>query len=113
MRATLEDNKLYDPILKKGVKGGVHIQALSGAVTLDRDMAYLAFIDPNGATRVVTLPDPEVGLMWFVLNTADAAEDLTIKNAAATTLGTISQNEGALIVSDGVNWYVTMVGTTT
>lgn len=113
MRGTFEDTKNYDPWLMKGVKGGVHIQTLTGATTLDRDMGFLAFLDPGGATRVVTLPTAELGLMFFIINTADAAEDLTIKNAAATTLGTISQNEGALIVCDGTNWYVTMVGTTT
>lgn len=112
-RHLLEDNKLFDPIIVKGLKLGVHIQTLTGATTLDRDMAVAAFLDPGGATRVVTLPAAEYGLIWLMVNTADAAEDLTIKNAAAATLGTISQNEAAVVISDGTNWYVTLVGTST
>lgn len=111
-RVTLEDNELFDPRLMKGVKGGVHIETLAGAKTIDRDMAFMAFIDPGGATRVVTLPAAERGLAWLIVNTADAIEDLTINNPAAATRGTISQNECAWVFSDGTAWYVGVMTTT-
>lgn len=112
-RINLEDVLITDPTLVKGIKGSVHIQALGGAATLDRDMGFLAFIDPNGATRIITLPAAERGLMFWITNTADAAEDLTVNDPVGpTTRGTISQNEGALVYSDGTRWYV-CVGTTT
>lgn len=112
-RVNLEDSIADDLVIRKGLKGGVHVQALGGAATVDRDMPFMAFIDPNGATRVLTLPAAERGLIWLITNTADAAEDLTISDPVGpTTRGTISQNEGALVYSDGVRWYVA-VGTTT
>lgn len=112
-RVNLEDVKMYDPIIVKGVKGGVHIQTTAVDFTVDRDQAFLAFITLTGAGKNMTLPAAEAGLMFFVQNTSASALDITVKNPAAATIGTISQGEGALIVSDGTNWYVTMVGTST
>jgi len=112
-RNNIEDAKLYGPVFENKVKGGVHIQTLAAALTLDVDTPFMVFLDPGGATRVVTLPTAEKGLMWLVTNTADAVEDLTINNPAAATVGTISQNEAAMVYSDGTNWYCRMVGTTT
>lgn len=112
-RLNLEDNLIYDPTLVKGVKGGVTIMTAAGAFTLDRDSGYMTFIDPGGATRVMTLPAAEKGLCFLITNTADAAEDITVSDPLGpTTRGTISQNEAALVFSDGVRWYVA-VGTTT
>ena len=41
-----------------------------------------------------------------VVNAADAAEDITVQSSAAATIGTISQNEWAIITCDGVAWAV-------
>lgn len=112
-RMNLEDSKLYDPILVKGVKGDVHSETKAAAWTLDRDAAFLQFYTLTGSTRIMTLPAVERGLMFYVFNTSASALDITVNNAAASTVGTISQNEGALIVSDGVIWIVSMVGTST
>ena len=112
-RVNLEDVKLYDPVVVKGLKGGVHIETKGADWTVDRDQGFLAFITLTGAGRNMTLPTAEAGLMFFVQNTSASALDITVKNPAATTIGTISQNEGALIISDGTNWYVTLVGTST
>jgi hypothetical protein len=112
-RLNLEDNLVYDPTLVKGIKGGVATMVATGAFTLDRDTGFLTFIDPGGATRVMTLPAAEKGLMFWITNTADAAEDITVSDPLGpATRGTISQNEAGLVYSDGVRWYVA-VGTTT
>ncbi len=111
-RMNLEDVRVWDPILEKGVKGGVMIQTLAGTMALDRDSPHICAIDPGGATRVVTLPTNEKGLWWIIINTADAAEDLTINDPAATTRGTISQNEIAIVVMDGTRSYVGTMTTT-
>lgn len=116
MRNTIDGVEMYDSMIVKGLKGGRHVQTLTGAVTFDSDMSLVAFIDPGGATRVVTLPDPtsaaEKDTIRIVVNTADAAEDLTINDPAATTRGTISQNEFAIILCDGVRHYVGVMTTT-
>lgn len=111
-RLNLEDARLDDPVLNKGVKGGVHIQTLAGALTIDRDSSHIMVLDPGGATRVVTLPANEKGLWWIIVNAADAAEDLTINDPTATTRGTISQNEIAIVVMDGTRSYVGTMTTT-
>lgn len=116
MRNNIDGVTIWDSLLSKGIKGGRHVQTLAGAMTVDSDMGFVAFIDPGGATRVVTLPDPtsaaEKDTIRIIVNTADALEDLTINDPAATTRGTISQNEFAIILCDGVRHYVGVMTTT-
>lgn len=114
MRNNLEGAALRDILLEKGIKGLCTVITLGGAHTFDADTGFLAFIDPGGATRVVTLPDPatDKGNIYIVVNTADAAEDLTMNDPAATTRGTISQNEFAIVTSDGARHYIGVVTTT-
>lgn len=65
-------------------------------------------IDPGGAGRTVDLP-PEgesTGARLVLVNTADAAEDLTVRDdGGATTIVTISQNEEATVWCDGTAWH--------
>ena len=64
-------------------------------------------LDPGGASRNVDLPGVAEGLedsdgAWFmVLNTANAAEDLTVRDPAGATVATVSQNQRALFVGTG------------
>lgn len=108
--------RIGDAYLERNIKGAPHIQTLAAALTLDTDTSFVAYIDPGGATRVITLPDPtaaaEKDTIRIIVNTADAAEDLTINDPAATTRGTISQNEFAIILCDGVRHYVGVMTTT-
>lgn len=116
MRNNIEGAMISDTKLVQNIKGERLVQALAGAMTFDGDTPFVAFIDPGGATRVVTLPDPtsvaEADTVRIIVNTADAAEDLTINDPAATTRGTISQNEFAIILCDGVRHYVGVMTTT-
>lgn len=108
-RLNNEDGEFYRPKLVEGVKGSVVKQTLTGAITLAAQLKRLYSLDPGGAGRNVILPSEaaNAGVEFMIVNTADAAEDLTIKASdGATTVGTISQNEGALIVSDGTRWKV-------
>ena len=85
-------------------------ETLTGARTITvaevRRWNALAF-DPGGAGRTVTLPPEEAseGVWLFVSNEADAAEVLTINNDAAATIVTPAQNEGALLMCNGVIWF--------
>lgn len=116
MRNNIEGVRIGDSLLERGIKGAAHIQTLAAALTFDTDTSFVAYLDPGGATRVVTLPDPTVAsekdTVRIIVNTADAAEDLTINDPAATTRGTISQNEFAIILCDGVRHYVGVMTTT-
>src|SRR5688500_10868210 len=105
-RLNLDDSGLEDPLLNKGVKGDVHIETLTGAKTVDRDMRHILPFDPRGASRMVTHLANEKGLWWIIVNGADAAEYHPINDPAATTRGTISQNEIAIAVMDSVRSYL-------
>jgi hypothetical protein len=63
-------------------------------------------IDPNGA-RDITLPAEAQckGMLVMLSNEAGAAEVMTVKNDAGTTILTPTQNEGAILWCDGTAWY--------
>lgn len=81
-------------------------ETLSGTKTMTHDDPEIHFLDPGGAGRTVTLPPEEesAGLKFIIVNTADAAEVLTIQNDAAGTICTPTQAETAILVCDGTTW---------
>lgn len=116
MRTTLEDNKLYAPKIESLFRLGGLTQVLGAGFTVDEDSPPILNFDPDGSTRIITFPAPSSyneGAIWLVNNWAGGAEDLTINNSAAGTIGTISQNEAALVFIVGGVTYCRMVGATT
>lgn len=91
------------PLQHKGAFGSL---SLSGAYTLKLKDGQILRIDPGGSARDVTLDAAwqKDGFWVEITNTADAAENLVIKDPAASTIVTISQNEKALIAYDGSAW---------
>ena len=84
----------------------VNTETLSGTKTMTHDDVELHFLDPGGAGRTVTLPPEEesAGLTFVIVNTADAAEVLTIEDDGSTTICTPTQNEVATLFCDGTTW---------
>ena len=80
------------------IPGGFEAKTLAAGLTLTRgDSTYLA-IDPGGSARNVDLPAPVDGGYYFIANKADAAENLVIRQAdASTTLVTLNQNDSAIV----------------
>lgn len=91
--------------------GGFTATTATGNITLTAGDSVIQAIDPGGAGRDVTLPAlGSTGQGKVVIdNTADAAEVLTIKDAAANTLGTPGQNESAICTFSEGTW-VCVVG---
>jgi hypothetical protein len=115
-RLNMDDSLLNDPKIVKGLKLGTLTQVLAAGLTIDEDMAPIINVDPDGSTRILTFPAPSAqneGMVWLVNNWAGGAEDLTINNSAAATIGTISQNEAGLVFIAGGVTYCRLVGTTT
>lgn len=84
--------------------GAVQTQTLAGNLTLTKRSSQFLRLDPGGSARDVTLPAAEDGLWFQVLNLADAAENLVVKDAAGNTVVTISQNERATVRCEGTTW---------
>lgn len=82
-------------------------ETLAGTKTLVVGDLKMQILDPGGAGRDVVLPAvaSSKDLMFIVRNSADAAEVLTIKDAAAATICTPTQNETAFVWCDGAAWY--------
>jgi hypothetical protein len=76
----------------------------SGFVLLKRN---ILFVDPNGGAQDLLLP-PEVdcdGVFLYIVNTADAAEAITVKeDSDTTTIVTVAQDKAALVVCNGTAW---------
>jgi hypothetical protein len=114
-RSDIDDAEARNLTQVSKARMGVGSQTLTGTTTLTHGMPPALFLDPGGATRIILMPTEadSKGLMFLIVNKADAAEDLTVKDDAnAVTIGTISQNEMAILVCDGTTWSIG-VGTTT
>ena len=61
--------------------------------------------DPDGA-RNLDLPAEAdcAGIILFIHNAASGAEVITIRDDAAGTVCTPTQNESAIVACDGVSW---------
>lgn len=81
---------------------------LSGAYTLDLDNVNqnVIALDPGGASRNVTLfaEADTKGMILDVVNMADAAENLVMKNAAGDTIVTIGQGYRGTIANVAGAW---------
>jgi len=81
-------------------------KTLTGNLTLyDADKKYL-FIDPGGADRTIILPAAaDTNHFFTILNTADAFETLTVKNAGGTTIAIIPRAATVTFFSSGSAWF--------
>lgn len=91
-------------------------ESLSADKTLTVSDPSLQFLDANGAGRNVDLPAEEAsgadGLVFVLVNTTGAAFDLTVRNDAAGTIITVSQNEAGIVFCDGASWKGLVAGIT-
>jgi hypothetical protein len=82
-------------------------RTLSGNHTLTTADQRFQVLDPGGAGRNVVLPAEAsmAGDFFVIVNSADAAETLTVQdNDASTTVLTVAQNFGAYFFSTGAGW---------
>lgn len=94
-------------------KASFHSETLTGNLTLDATYPNLLKLDPGGAHRDVTLlaeADAE-GVTLQIVNAADAAENLVVKNDAGSTIATLNQNEEGIFYCDGTSWSLVRIAT--
>jgi len=119
-RVNLEQQRAQGLQLVNGSKMGVMAQALTGTTVLNKDMPTLLLLDTGGVARNVDFPAVTAdmkGLFFVIKNTSAGAFAITLRNAAAATIGDLAQSESCMVVCDGVvgtaGWHVLMVGTST
>lgn len=115
-RVNSEQSRVEGAILATKTKMGTMSKVLTGTQVISKDMPTMLFLDANGAARNVDFPaitDDMKGLYFVVKNTAAGAFALTLRNAAAATIGDLAQAESCMVVCDGAAWHVLMVGTST
>jgi len=80
--------------------------SLSGDLTLSSSDSQVENIDPNGATRAVTLPTEKNGIHFEIGNraTIGSGYDLNIKNSVGTSLLTVNPQQIAKFTCDGTGW---------
>ena len=84
-------------------------ETLAAAKVLAATDAKIQILDPGGAARNVDLPDlSDTGGHgeFLIVNSADAAEVITVRDAANSnaTVGTPTQNESCRAVWTGTSW---------
>jgi len=86
--------------------GAAYSATLSGDLTLTAKHPAILKLDPAASSRDVTL-EAEAdcpGRVRWVINAADADEDVVLKNDGGDTIVTIDQNESAVVYCDGTAW---------
>lgn len=81
-------------------------RTLTGTLTLSDSDLPVQYLDPGGSDRDVTLPaeaSSTNGAFW-IANTADAAETLTVKDDGGNTIDTVAQDEAKFFFCNGVSW---------
>jgi hypothetical protein len=84
--------------------GGVEATIMSGDITLENKDSMFQILDADGADREVILPAAKNGLIYGIKNDG-SANNIVIKDAAATTIETLAFGEGALLVCNGTDWF--------
>lgn len=86
-----------------------NVETLSGDKTLSYGDASIQVLDPGGAARNVDLPSDSVGQAYLIVNTADAAETITVRDDGDTAVASVAQNEACYFVNTG-SGYVALLG---
>lgn len=104
-RQNHETINVSDILISDNLRVRSEVATLAGTYTMVATMSPLQVLDPGGASRDVLLPAEKLGLILFFVNTADAAENLVIKeDAGSTTIATLGSTESAVLICDGTTW---------
>ena len=95
------------------VDGLLDTETLTGNLTLDATYPMITKLDPGGSARDVTLEASasSTGLVRFIVNAADAAENLVVKDDGAATIATLAQNRAGLFHCNGTAWSLVCIFT--
>lgn len=106
MSRRVDDLETLKLSVTRPIKRAVNTEALAATKVLQTDDVGVHWLDPDGAGRNVDLPAEadSAGLEFVVINTADAAENLTVRDDGGTTIGVVGQNEMGMFFCNGTSW---------
>lgn len=105
MRSLIDGTEIINSIIGGHNRLRAIVQTLTGTTAMDADMPPLIFYDPGGAAREVDLPPEAKGLFFIIVNTADAAEAITVKDdSGVTTVASVAQAEIGVVFCNGTTW---------
>lgn len=103
-RSMVEDSDVRNPLIHRE-RHTWGAKTLTAALTLTEEDADILDLDPGGASRNVTLPADSAGLrgrVFRIYNSADAAENLVMKQSdGSTTVITIAQGKSGMVWLSG------------
>lgn len=102
-----EPERLTPGMALTAIPGAVHVETLEANITLDSTYPAIVKLDPNnGGGRDVTLEAEASsnGLRRMIINGADAAENLVIKDDGGATISTLAQNTAGHFYCNGTAW---------
>lgn len=102
---TLRDLTLRSLQYSGGIKVSTLRSAMAGTLTLTTTSAVYNFLDPNGSDRQVTLPTAAAGIS-FVFDHIGGANTITVKDAGASTVTTLTTGQIKTVIYDGMAWQV-------
>lgn len=104
-RQRIEDSEILG-CFHDAMKFRSQTKTLAGNLTLVAASHTMQYLDPGGAARNVVLPAEasSEGLMFIIVNTADADESLTVQSDTPATVEVVDQNEMGLFFCDGTTW---------
>lgn len=101
----VEHARIANSPISEKFKIKANIETLSGDKTLVVTDCPLQILDPAGARNVDLPAEADSAEMVFIIvNTADAAENISVRNDAAGAIVTVGQNECGFCVCDGTTW---------
>lgn len=107
----LRQNMTAGTVVNMFIGPQLKMMSLETAVTADypigQNFPPLLYLDPNGGAKDVLLP-AEAGAkdqVFIVVNTADAAENIVLKDDSdTTTIATLNQGDTCMVHCDGTQW---------
>lgn len=106
-RADVIAANLFDVFIQKGLKIASYAADATAEMAIQTTWPPILYLDPAGGAKTVLLPaeaDSE-GLVFLIVNTADASETITVEEDSSTTsIGTVAQNGFGLFHCDGTTW---------
>lgn len=111
----IDENGLHrQPVQTIDMANAAHALVTGSASAAQSQLtSNMLFVDPNGGAQDLTLPaEADFKGSLRIVNVADAAEAVTVKDDGGGTIITLDQNQAGLVICNGTEWRGFMGGIT-